>query len=496
MNCIPNAYTNLCTSTILSMVSGLETLKLPLYQDIIKDNSDSLSYFCIFPIQWGASSYLLTQSDVNGNIFFWSVNMQNQNILTADYETFNVIPAQIINYRSIIILKYKNKSYNFHFNVPFIDQLNNTKKVIQNLFNEDMKVFVLYDKIVFCFVRVEGDSFYRFVYSGVLKIGECHKNLYVFFKTNFDYSNGTLVALLDRKPYMLYNRFGLNSTNLYPFTNYVINPSQSGLTNYVVIGGLNNYSLEPDSIKPNLWKINYSFELQYQAPFFKTDSTWGYFPLQEMIPIPNTCNFIPPYTGPSFIMAFNNATLPTLAFLGNTQFFNTDNTINTFNIPIIYTSSPSSQAWDVYPSDGVIPPDPCNLQPYLYFVINPNEMIIYEPSLSIFLQNNEGSISIQDLIYSSKNNYCSIKVYPELYGTTKDYGNYNHTYKDSNYFFDLSNAHNIDCPLNKQKIDPSCKISINGSPDYLVEAGQPSSEDKWKTKTGHGIIHHRKRKGI
>ena len=98
--CTPNAYTTICTSTIYTMVSGLETLKLPVYQDIIVDASvpDAVpSLFTIYPLKFASASYMIVQSDTLGNLFFWSVNMNSTNVLTAQYNTFNVIPALIVN---------------------------------------------------------------------------------------------------------------------------------------------------------------------------------------------------------------------------------------------------------------------------------------------------------------------------------------------------------------------------------------------------------------
>lgn len=452
-SCVPNAYTTICTSTIYSMISGLETLKLPVYQDIILDSNSITgkpSLFTIFPIRWAAASYMLVQSDIDGSLKFWSVNMTEHNVLTANYNTFNVIPGLIVNYRSIVILKYKDKSFQFKFSVPFIDQLVGTKNKIQNMFNENIKAYVLYDKIVFCFVQVEGDQYYRFIYAGILDM--VNEYLIVQNTTHFDYNNGTLVGLIDKKPYMLYNRYGLQSVNLYPFTNY----SPFIVTgNQLVIGGLNNYFLEPeDASKPNQWKVNYSFELQYQAPYLQTDPVWGYVPLQTMINISNTCDFPYPATGPSFIMAFNNIYLPTQVNLGNTQFLNTDNTIITFHLPIIYTSDPKAEKWDTYPIGGPLPPpDPCCPNDYLYYFFNKDNITIYQPTFENFLLANAGGISIEDLKFSAIRNEEFIKVQnTRMFCTTKQYEMYNHEYKDVNYYF-MNSEH-------MHKEDPSVAVAV------------------------------------
>jgi len=396
--CTPNAYTTICTSTIYSMVSGLETLKLPVYQDIILDDySQTASLFTIFPIRWAAASYMLVQSSTNDTLKFWSVNMSEHNVLTANYNTFNVIPALIVNYRGIIVLKYKDKSFQFKFSVPFLDQLVGTKAKIQNMFNEKIKTYVLFDRIVFCFIKVEGDVYYRFVYAGILDM--INDKLTVQNTTHFDYNNGTLVGLLDKKPYMLYSRYGLETVNLYPYTNYVTGLSQLA-ANQLVVGGLNNYFLEPEDVsKPNQWKVNYSFELQYQAPYYLSDPAWGYTPLRVQIPIPNTCNFVPPNSGPTFIMAFNNLLLPTLVYLGTTQFSNTDNTIITFPLQIFYTNDPTAEPWYVYPEGGLLPP-PETPNGYLYYYLSQTEMTIYQPTFESFLTANTGAISIEDLKFN------------------------------------------------------------------------------------------------
>lgn len=427
------------------MISGLESLCLPLYQDFILDPTHPMiSYFCIFPIAFAASSYILVQSTTDGNLIFWSINMNDENVLTANYETFNVIPGLLMNYRTKSYLKYKNKSFEYRYSVPFLDQLVSTKKLLQNLFNETTKCFVLYDTIVMQFVRFHNDPYFRFVYTGLLdmKAG----GLFVEEKTDFDFANGTLVGLVDKKPFFLYNRNGIQTLNLYPFSNYVFQPNDLE-QNYVVIGGLNNYFLEPESrstdsqisVAIKLWKVNFSFELQYQAAFLPSDPEWGYVPLANMIPVPSTCVFVPPYSGPSFIMAFNDSVQPTVAIFGSTQFYNTENTIITRQVAIEFTSDASAYSWTVYPANGPPAPKPCPTQTpaYLYYVLQDDKMIIYDCTFSSFLAQYKGFISIQDLLYSITRNEMCIR-YRDItpFGVTESNPSmYNHGYQESNWYF-------------------------------------------------------------
>lgn len=444
MSCIPNAYTTLCTTTIYRLISGLESLQLPVYQDFILDQTHaSVSYFAIFPIAFAASSYIIVQSVAEENtIRFWSVNMNENNVLTANYETFNVIPGLLMNYRTKTYLKYKNKSFEFRYSVPFIDQLVNTKQLIQNLFNETMKSFVLYDTIVMQFVRIDKDSYYRFAYVGLL--GMTPGGLFVDQKTDFDFANGTLVGMIDKKPFMLYNRFGMQTINLYPFSNYIFSPLDIE-KNYSVIGGLNNYFLGPDQLEVGLWKTNFMYELQYQASFLPSDSSWGYQPLADQIPIPSTCQFIPPYTGPSFIMAFNNHVFPTFVILGSTQFYNTENTIITSRLPIRYSEDASEYDWTVYPLNGPPAPSPCpsTPPPFLYYVVKSDQMIIYTCTMQAFLDKYKGFISIEDLDYSIERNQLYIQNRESdwrPYGSTPDRMHYNHGYRHENWYFKTRNS--------------------------------------------------------
>lgn len=440
--CTPNAYTTICTSTIYTMVSGLETLKLPVYQDIIVDPSvpdATASLFTIYPLKYASASYMIVQSDISGNLFFWSVNMNSTNVLTAQYNTFNVIPALIVNYRGIVTLKYKDKTFKFFYSVPFLDQLVNTKAKIQNLFNEDIKAYVLYDKIVFCYVRVAGDSYYRFIYAGLLaeQLGDdgVASSMMVENKTDFDYSNGTLVGLIDKKPFMLYNKYGLQTLNLYPFTNYLFSAT-SLQQNLLVIGGINNYFLFPENGKPALWRVNYAFELQYQAPYLQTDNLWGYTPLISLITIPNSCQFEPPNTGPTYIMAFNSAMMPTYAFLGTTNFNNTDNTLITFKSDIIYSFDPTL-SWIVYPANGPLPPpspqSECITNDYLYYLYDSTLLTIYQPTFANFIAAYNAAISIQDLMFSTERNQQYIRVTPGLYSQIMKNGE--DRYRDMNFYF-------------------------------------------------------------
>jgi len=434
LSCYPNAYTTICTSTIYQMISGLESLQLPLYQDFI-DNS----YYAIFPIQFGVSNYILYQYDDQNNLNFWSVNMNSTNVLTANYFTFNVIPAVIVNYRSIIVLKYKNKSFKLIFSVPFIDQLNGTKSVIQNLFNDETKAFVLYDKIVLFFSKINDDPYYRFVYAGLLSksLDELSVDLKVLPTSKFDFANGTLVGLLDKKPYLLYNKYGIESLNLYPYSNYIVSINQQQTINKAVVGGINNYFLQPEPSKLHLSKCSYCFELQYQASFYLSDSNWGYVPLITQILIPNQCQYVEPATGPTYIMAFDS-TKPKYVYLGNTQFLNTDNTIITFKKDIIYTNDFEQYDWYVYPS---IDSECCIIeQPQLeklYYYYDNEDFIIYQPTFHSFLSISTGSISINDLLFSSDRNQLLIKASRLIYGSTSDSDSefYNHKYKNSNWYF-------------------------------------------------------------
>jgi hypothetical protein len=439
-SCVPNPYTTVCTTTIYQMISGLESLNLPVYQDFIKDSCcNDLNYFAVFPIQFGVSNYILYQTDLNDNINFWSINMSLTNVLTANYFTFNVIPAVIVNYRTLIVLKYKNKSFKLLFSVPFLDQLTGTKSVIQNLFNDSTKAFVLYDKIVLFFSKINDDKYYRFVYAGILShslYSENKNDLFVLPTTKFDFANGTLVGLLDKKPYLLYNKFGIQSVNLYPYANYVFNASDQK-NNKVVVGGINNYFLQPEiETKPNLWKCSYCFELQYQAPFFKTDNNWGYVPLEIQILIPNTCDYIEPATGPTYIMAFDSKD-PQYVYLGNTQFLNSDNTIITFKKSIIYTENAELVSWYVYPPTELPIITPDDNSSNLYYYYNGNDFIIYKPTFNNFISLNTAAISIADLQFSTSRNEHLIQVRPPTYGSTyRTSGDgYDPQYKQTNWYF-------------------------------------------------------------
>jgi hypothetical protein len=339
----------------------------------------------------------------------------------------------IVNYRTLIVLKYKNKAFKLLFSVPFLDQLTNTKKVIQNLFNQDIKVFVLYDKIALFFAKIENDKYYRFIYAGLLgkmmyELAE--SDLFCLPTTKFDFANGTLIGLLDKKPYILYNAYGIQSLNLYPYANYVATINDQ--SNYVIVGGINNYFVQPVPNCDKLWICSYCFELQYQAPFFKTNANWGYVPLQTQILIPKLCNYNEPASGPTYILGFNN-TNPTLVYLGNTQFLNTDNTIITFSKPIVFTDNPNACAWYVYPENNQETTN--KIATSLYYCLNDQEMTIYKPTFQAFLNLNTGSTSISDLLYSTLRNNLLLKKYPPNYGSTDDDEIYDHKYCGANWYF-------------------------------------------------------------
>jgi hypothetical protein len=216
----------------------------------------------------------------------------------------------------------------------------------------------------------------------------------------------------------------------------------------LVIGGINNYFLFPeDSSKPALWRVNYAFELQYQAPYIQTDNLWGYTPLINLITIPNSCQFEPPYTGPTYIMAFNSAMMPTYAFLGTTNFNNTDNTIITFKRDIVYSFDPTLP-WIVYPANGPLPP-PSPVCPgcesatndYLYYLYDGTTVTIYQPTFANFILAYDAAISIQDLLFSTERNQEFIRVTPGLYSQIMNNGE--DMYRDKNYYFINNNDNNL-----------------------------------------------------
>ena len=463
--CVPNAYTTICTDIIYKMISGLETLNLPIYQDILIDSSvpnREPSYFAIFPIKYAASSYMLVQCTKDGKIIFWSVNMQSDNILTANYNTFNVIPGLLVNYRGKTVLKYKNASFELGYLVPLLDQLINTKKKILSLLHDDVKPFILFDSLLFIFKRTDKNSFYRFIFAGILSNSPVsNTTLRIYQKIDFDYSNGSLIGLLDKKPFMVFNRYGLQSVNLYP---YVTN----GDNDLLIVGGINNYLIKPEeeNYKLNLWKIDYAFELQYQESFFKTDNDWGYTPLETMIIIPNSCGLINENNGPIFIMAFANEIDPEYVYLGTTNFLNSDNTIITFSLPIEYSDS-TKENWNCYPKAKTNCKDKFEKNS-LYYRLEKNKLIIYRPSFSVFLNENKAPISISDLYYNADFNNKYIKVIPNAYGTTSyNYSNLQYTklYKNMNWYFEMN-------PYFSNSIDPSSKEmnGLAGAP-FLINGG-------------------------
>jgi len=430
-NCIKNPYTTLCTSTIYKLISGLESLMLPIYNDIILDDTHPTPcFYSIFPIKVASISYVITQSNENNEINFLGINMSNNNVLTADFLIVNIIPVIIVNYRGKIFLKYKNNSFEFRFVVPFIDELINTKKIIQNLFNDNIKSFVLFDKLVFIFAKINDDLYYRFVYAGILNHNE--NGYFIIPKTFFDFNDGTLVGLFDKFPYFSYNSFGIQSFNYYPYSNYLFGQKELFL-NYLIVGGINNYFIQPvNNLKPKLWKICNAFELHYQTQYLDTDNKWGYCPLKSQILIEDNCKI--PKKNPVYIVAFNNNVDPDFVFLGTTDFFNTDNTIITFAKKIIYIDDPSLYSWKVYPDSGKLPPE--NDQPNLYFYYDNENVYIYKPTINLFLIKYKGAISIQDLLYSFTINEHYLKIFSKYYSISYDENGYNKLYKNSNFYFE------------------------------------------------------------
>lgn len=431
ISCAPNPYTNVCTSILYSLIDGVTSLQIPLYQQVYEypsnDDTTIQSLFTMIYFPFHDAKWLCCESYQDGSIAFRGVNLSDSAVLISSYNIVNVIPVPIVSYRGTIYLKYKNKPYRMFFSVPQIDQLIPIKKKIQNLFEEDIKAYVLYDKLVLIFVRsalensVEnGDqmaSVYRLMY--VASFDFEHPLNSIVPMTMFDYANGTLVAMINKRPYMFYNRYGLNSCNFYPFTSFTFTyPALSA--NYIISGGLNNYLIQPDTTNMTdpsfLWKINMAGELQYQAQEFVTDDTWGYAPVRQLIQIPNVCDTEGQNTGPIFIFAFNNETNPDLVFFGFTDMLNTDNTIVTFPLPLESTVQTDAYDWYRYPANATDSPSPDNGVLYFYLVCNAGEstrLVIYGPSFASFMKQYKGSISISDLDFSNEiNNRISLKFYP------------------------------------------------------------------------------------
>lgn len=453
-----NPYVNIPTEYLLDMISGLQNLNIPLYQNFLSINKQDV-LATIIPISsiMTDSRYLLIKAAPTKIPTFFSVNEQSQGILLADYKQINAIKAIVVSYKSSLTLVYKNVHYRLRFPVADIDQLIKIKSTIMNTFSMNGITFVLWDYLILHFTRFttsetpsQQDPYYRLSYIG--RIDKDRKECFSY--TSYDYAAGTLIGLIDTIPFFFLNKYQMGTVNRYPYINYLaIGPTS---LNQIISGGFNTYAISPNTYdkeeNPNhFYRINFITELQFQYDDLLTDYRWGYVPLQQIILIQNKeCTTLSSSYGPYYILGFIDEDYPPISFTATTQLLNSDNTLLTQPTETVYTDTFKGIGidWSVFPTDGPID-EPIDGYLYYAWLLDDEKMTLlyYKGTFSSFLAKYKGNTSLNDLLYSDWINNTLIKGTNNLdWDDTQGYDERNNMKTKYDDFFSqaLSNTDSAD----------------------------------------------------
>jgi hypothetical protein len=236
-----------------------------------------------------------------------------------------VAPISIV--RSNVSLHWRGEQYSLTFKVPNVNLFSLVKESILNIFTFPNITYITQNDIVINFTLVE--EFFFPSYFGQLN----YERKKIISKTSWDWCRGVLVGKLNEQVVYFWNSINFALCNQFA--------ELDDREQFVVIGGVNDYTYNKKGQDNIIVKATYANGLVYQA-----DEIIGreinHIPLRRFAPLLGfqiNREVFPE----AYVIAFSNVnsitSYPTYATIGTSSFKNTRRSIQTTNVLVTFVES-------------------------------------------------------------------------------------------------------------------------------------------------------------
>lgn len=369
-----DSYTLLPNSYVIHLVTTLELNNMAIFYDFhVLDNIDYL--FTIFRYKKDYCNYVITLSPRNTasevKVRFFGVNYDGTLLQTFLMDNTFVAPISIV--RSNVSLYWRGEQYSLTFKVPNVNLFSLVKESILNIFTFPNITYITQNDIVINFTLV--DEFYFPSYFGQVN----YERKKIISKTTWDWCKGVLVGKLNEQVVYFWNSINFVLCNQFP--------ELDDREQFVVIGGVNDYSYNVRDTESIIVKATYANGLVYQA-----DEIIGreinHVPLRRFAPLQDfqiKGQIFPE----AYVIAFSNtdtiSPFPTYATVGTSSFKDTRRSVQTTNILVTFVQSGNN--FQTF----------FGMQ-YKYDVENNTLLVVNNQNFRDFLVREKGQIVLSDLI--------------------------------------------------------------------------------------------------
>lgn len=323
-----DSYSILPNEYVIHLVTTLELNNMAIFYDFhVINNIEYL--FTIFRYKKDYCNYVITlspkRSDSDVKVQFYGVNYDGTLLQTFVMDNTFVAPISIV--RSNVSLYWRGEQYSLTFKVPNVNLFSLVKESILNIFTFPNITYITQNDIVINFTLV--DEFFFPSYFGQLN----YDRKKIISKTTWDWCKGVLVGKLNEQVVYFWNTLNFALCNQFA--------ELDDREQFVVIGGVNDYTYNKKGEDNIIVKASYANGLVYQA-----DEIIGreinYIPLRRFAPLEGFQ--IKGQVFPeAYVIAFSNtdsiSPFPTYATIGTSSFKDTRRSIQTTNILVTLVES-------------------------------------------------------------------------------------------------------------------------------------------------------------
>lgn len=323
-----NSYSILPNEYVIHLVTTLELNNMAIFYDFHDlNNVDYL--FTIFRYKKDYCNYVITlsprRSESDVKVQFFGVNYDGTLLQTFTMDNTFVAPISIV--RSNVSLYWRGEQYSLTFKVPNVNLFSLVKESILNIFTFPNITYITQNDIVINFTLV--DEFFFPSYFGQLN----YDRKKIVSKTTWDWCRGVLVGKLNEQVVYFWNTINFALCNQFA--------ELDDREQFVVIGGVNDYTFNKKGEDNIIVKASYANGLVYQA-----DEIIGreinHIPLRRFAPLEGFQ--IKGQVFPeAYVIAFSNtdsiSPFPTYATIGTSAFKDTRRSIQTTNILVTFVQS-------------------------------------------------------------------------------------------------------------------------------------------------------------
>lgn len=323
-----NSYSILPNEYVIHLVTTLELNNMAIFYDF--HDLNGIDYlFTIFRYKKDYCNYVITlsprRSESDVKVQFFGVNYDGTLLQTFTMDNTFVAPISIV--RSNVSLYWRGEQYSLTFKVPNVNLFSLVKESILNIFTFPNITYITQNDIVVNFTLV--DEFFFPSYFGQLN----YDRKKIISKTTWDWCRGVLVGKLNEQVVYFWNTINFALCNQFA--------ELDDREQFVVIGGVNDYTFNKKGQDNIIVKASYANGLVYQA-----DEIIGreinHIPLRRFAPLEGFQSNGQVFPE-AYVIAFSNtdsiSPFPTYATIGTSAFKDTRRSIQTVNILVTYVDS-------------------------------------------------------------------------------------------------------------------------------------------------------------